>query len=48
MLDDGIDRTALMLHEQTELAFELGFESLDEYLEYLQKEWEEQEVEKYD
>jgi len=44
MLDDGIDRTALMIHEQTEQAFELGFESLDEYLLYLENERAEHEV----
>ena len=35
MLDDGIDKIALRLFEQMEKAYELGFENLDDYLEYL-------------
>lgn len=35
MLDDGIDRTALLLLQQMEKAYELGFENLDDYFEYL-------------
>lgn len=38
MLDDGIDRNALKIHEQTEQAFELGFENLEDYLLYLENE----------
>lgn len=38
MLDDGIDAIALKIHEQTEQAFELGFESLEDYLLYLENE----------
>lgn len=44
MLDDGIDRTALKIHEQTEQAFELGFENLEDYLLYLENERAEHEV----
>lgn len=44
MLDDGINAVELRLHEMTEKAFEEGFESLEDYLAYLQHERGEHEL----